>query len=75
VGDLDALITPEIGVLVDEHSDESYRSAAIAMSELIARPQTRARCREVARRELSLKDVGIPRYRELYECVADRIAS
>jgi glycosyltransferase involved in cell wall biosynthesis len=71
VGDLDALISPDIGVLLTEHSDASYKAAAEHIARLVANPDTRERCREVARRELSLADVGIPRYRELYEQVAD----
>jgi glycosyltransferase involved in cell wall biosynthesis len=73
VGDLDALITPEIGSLVSEHIRLSYRAAANHIAQLMSGAETHERCRAVARRELSLAAVGIPRYRELYEQVAKRI--
>jgi glycosyltransferase involved in cell wall biosynthesis len=73
VGDLDRLITSDIGTLVRTHTESSYRAAAEHTVELLARAHTRERCRAVARRELSLADVGIPRYRLLYEAVAERL--
>lgn len=73
VGDLDVLIDRDIGALVNEHTHASYRAAAEDISQLMARPETHERCRAVARRELSLAAVGIPRYRALYDDVAKRI--
>lgn len=73
VGDLDALLTDDIGVLVGEHTEAAYRAAADHSVRLLARAETPERCRAVARRELSLDDVGIPRYQRLYAEVADRI--
>lgn len=73
VGDLDALITADIGTLVSEHTESAYRAAVDHTRALLARADTSERCRAVADRELSLQDVGIPRYRRLYEEVADRI--
>ncbi len=73
VGDLDALITPDIGVLVGEHTEAGYREAVEHIIGLLADEGTRERCLDVARRELSLADVGIPRYRRLYDEVAERI--
>ena len=73
VGDLDALITKDIGTLVSEHTESAYRMAAEDTVALLSSPDTRERCRGVARRELSLQDVGVPRYRRLYAEVADRI--
>jgi hypothetical protein len=73
VGDLDRLITPDIGTLVRAHTETSYRAAAEHTMELLGTAHTRERCRAVARRELSLADVGVPRYRRLYEEVAERI--
>jgi glycosyltransferase involved in cell wall biosynthesis len=75
VGDLDTLITPDVGVLVSEHTEAAYRGAAENTIGLLAREDTRERCLGVARRELSLADVGIPRYRRLYEEVAARTVS
>jgi glycosyltransferase involved in cell wall biosynthesis len=71
VGDLDALIAPEIGVLIAEHSGPSYRHAWEGMLELLDDPDTPARSRAVACAELSLTEVGIPRYLELYGLVAE----
>jgi glycosyltransferase involved in cell wall biosynthesis len=70
VGDLDTLITPDIGMLVSEHTEAAYRAAADQAVRLLARPDTRERCRAVARRELSLDDAGLPRYHALYAYVA-----
>jgi glycosyltransferase involved in cell wall biosynthesis len=74
VGDLDTLITPEIGVLVAEHTVSSHRAAAAQVGRLVSAANTRERCRETALRELSLSSVGIPRYESLYGDVAERIA-
>jgi glycosyltransferase involved in cell wall biosynthesis len=73
VGDLDALITPDIGTLVSEHTEAAYRVAADHSIRLLAQADTGDRCRAVARHELSLAEVGIPRYRRLYGEVAQRI--
>jgi glycosyltransferase involved in cell wall biosynthesis len=73
VGDLDALITCDVGTLVSEHTEAAYRAAADQSIRLLAQANIRERCRAVARRELSLKDVGIPRYRDLYNEIAARI--
>lgn len=72
VGDLDSLITDEIGVLLPELSASSYRDAAIRVHGLATEPGTSDRCREVARRSLSLSAVGIPRYDGLYRELAAR---
>ena len=71
VGDLDSLISPDVGWLVSEHSDPVYRKAAAAMSRLATEPGTRERCLDLASGELSLTAVGIPRYRALYEHVGE----
>jgi hypothetical protein len=74
VGDLDGLITPEIGVLVSGHTEAAYRRTAERCVRLAADAEVGERCRVVARRELSLAAVGIPRYRRLYQAVEQRIA-
>lgn len=66
VGDLDRLITPDIGVRIEEHSEARYNEAADQLSVLMADPRTPARCRATAQRELGLVEVGLPRYRSLY---------
>jgi glycosyltransferase involved in cell wall biosynthesis len=72
VGDVDTLITPDIGVLVSELTPASYHAAAVKVSQLLERPDVRDSCLAAARHELSLAKVGIPRYRELYQSVAER---
>ncbi len=73
IGDLDALLTgSRVGVLVDDFSAPCYEAAVDAIRELCVEKGVRARCREVARTELSLRGVGIPRYNELYRRVSLR---
>jgi glycosyltransferase involved in cell wall biosynthesis len=73
VGDLDSLISPDIGTLVARHTEAGYRAATDHIIRLLARPGIAEHCRAVARRELSLTQVGIPRYQRLYEEVAERM--
>jgi glycosyltransferase involved in cell wall biosynthesis len=71
IGDVDELLSSDgTGVLVQEFGDAAYRQAARRMAELIADRGTRERCRGLAHRELSLDEVGIPRYERVYERVA-----
>jgi glycosyltransferase involved in cell wall biosynthesis len=71
IGDVDALLSDgTTGVLITEFGAPGYRTAAVRMAELIADPQTRGRCQELARRELSLETVGIPRYETVYGRIA-----
>lgn len=70
VGDLDALLTPSVGVLVDTHSDAAYAAAATRIAALAGAPETAVACRALAVSELSLTGVGIPRYAELYEHIS-----
>jgi glycosyltransferase involved in cell wall biosynthesis len=72
IGDLDALITPDVGALVSEHTDATYQAVIDHSIGLLATADTAERCRAVARRELSLTQVGIPRYQRLYDTVAER---
>jgi glycosyltransferase involved in cell wall biosynthesis len=72
VGDLDRLLTPDVGVLIGDCTPASYQQATVHVARLLARADTRDRCRAVARRELSLEAVGIERYSELYEDLATR---
>ena len=58
------------GVLVDEFGARGFEQAAAAVLALLDDPGAPERCRDVARRELSLRDVGIPRYDHLYREVA-----
>lgn len=71
IGDVDALLRDDrVGVLIDDFSEPAYESAAIAAEALRAEPGARERCLGVARRRLSLREVGIPRYDALYRRVA-----
>jgi glycosyltransferase involved in cell wall biosynthesis len=73
VGDLDELITPEVGVLVRDHTDPTYNAAMAQVEQLLAAGAvTRLRCRTLARVELSLREVGVPRYLALYDHVASQ---
>jgi glycosyltransferase involved in cell wall biosynthesis len=69
VGDLDQQIGPEVGVLVDRHDDDAHRAAAKALRSLMDEPATAERCRALARRLFALHEVGISRYRAMYDQV------
>jgi glycosyltransferase involved in cell wall biosynthesis len=71
IGDVDELLSgDEVGVVVPEFTDDAYRNAARRMAALIADERTGERCRELAHRELSLDEVGIPRYERVYRRLA-----
>jgi glycosyltransferase involved in cell wall biosynthesis len=73
IGDVDALLSQGgVGVLISEFGEPQYRAAAQQLAVLIADERTPKRCRAVAERELSLEDVGIPRYDRMYRRVAER---
>jgi glycosyltransferase involved in cell wall biosynthesis len=71
IGDVDELLVENrVGVLVRDFAPGAYQSAARSALELARDRDARERCRAVAREKLSLADVGIPRYDELYREVA-----
>jgi glycosyltransferase involved in cell wall biosynthesis len=71
IGDVDALLGDDrVGVRVCDFTPSGYEAAAKAISYLCEDHSVRDRCREVARRRLSLRDVGIQRYNELYRRLA-----
>ncbi len=71
IGDVDALLRDNrVGALVDDLSTPGYEAAAGAVRALRDDPAVRERCLSVARERLSLRDVGIPRYDELYRRLA-----
>jgi glycosyltransferase involved in cell wall biosynthesis len=76
IGDSDRLLDGRaVGVVVDSFDERGYERAAERVRELASDPACRARCREVAREELSLEEVGIPRYDRLYRRLAESAAS
>jgi glycosyltransferase involved in cell wall biosynthesis len=73
IGDLDELLaTPGVGVLLPQFDDAAYGQAAARLRELLADPRTAERCRALAREELALDTVGIPRYDGVYRRLAER---
>lgn len=71
IGDVDVLFRDNsVGVLITEFSESRYRAATQAIYELSRDPETRNRCKNVAHTRLSLRELGIPRYDELYRRVA-----
>lgn len=68
IGDSDELIRSErVGVLVSGFDDASYSGALREMTQLLADPGTRERCRSVAERRLSLHSVGKQGYVRVYD--------
>ena len=67
VGDLDGIIEEHrLGVIVPDFTDEGIRRSLAALRRLLADPDLAARCRDYVDRELSLAEVGGPRYARLY---------
>jgi glycosyltransferase involved in cell wall biosynthesis len=70
-GDTDAILRDErAGVVVSEFTDSAYERAAAEILALAADGACRDRCRAVAERVFSLREVGIPRYDALYSQMA-----
>jgi glycosyltransferase involved in cell wall biosynthesis len=71
VGDTDTILREErAGVVVTEFNDAGYEPAAAEILQLADDTATRERCRAVAERVFSLREVGIPRYDALYQQIA-----
>jgi glycosyltransferase involved in cell wall biosynthesis len=67
VGDLDSVIQQNrLGVVVRDFTDEGIRRSLVELEGLIADGDLASRCREYVQRELSLAEVGGPRYARLY---------
>jgi glycosyltransferase involved in cell wall biosynthesis len=72
VGDVkDLLDGSGAGLVLEEFSDRAYRAAAAALADLLAQADTSDRCIALAQRQLSLSEIGLPRYRALYRFVAE----
>lgn len=75
IGDVDALLSGDgVGAIVEEFGEPEYRQAAMRLAELIADARTPERCRALAERELSLENVGIPRYDRVYRRLAEQLS-
>jgi glycosyltransferase involved in cell wall biosynthesis len=71
IGDIGALLDGGgTGVVLTEFTEAAYRRAVDELRTLIDDPLTAERCIALARERLSLSEVGLPRYRALYERVA-----
>jgi len=72
IGDVDALLRDNrVGALVEDLSTPGYEATVAALRELREDPEIRRRCVAAARENLSLREVGIPRYDALYRRLAD----
>jgi glycosyltransferase involved in cell wall biosynthesis len=68
IGDCDQMIKDHrLGIVISDYSDDSYRRAADELRVLLEDKVTAGRCREFAEQELSLSNVGGPRYISVYE--------
>jgi glycosyltransferase involved in cell wall biosynthesis len=68
VGDVDALLEGErCGALLRSLEPAAYRSALGQVDVLLGDPAAGERNRDVARRRLGLREVGIPAYRRIYD--------
>jgi len=65
----------ETGIVLTEFTDQAYRRAAGELAALIDDPRTAERCTALARERVSLAQVGLPRYRALYQHVAAHASS
>jgi glycosyltransferase involved in cell wall biosynthesis len=71
VGDTDTILRNErAGAVVDAFTASEYERAAADILAMAGDGKARERCREVARRVFSLRDVGIARYDALYREIA-----
>jgi hypothetical protein len=71
IGDVDAVLKGgRVGAIVERFSEEAYERCANEIRELASDATCRARCREVAHEEFSLREVGVPRYDRLYRELA-----
>jgi glycosyltransferase involved in cell wall biosynthesis len=71
IGDVDALLRDNrVGALVGDFSSQAYEAAVGIVRELREDSSAQQRCAAVARENLSLREVGIPRYDALYRRLA-----
>jgi glycosyltransferase involved in cell wall biosynthesis len=71
IGDVDAILTEHrVGVTVPEFKEAHYRQAAQEVLLLLKDNAVRERCRSAAHATVSLQEIGVPRYHQLYTRVA-----
>lgn len=63
----DMIAERRVGVVVESLDDAGYRRAAERLRHILADPTLASRCREVARSEVGLSEVVVPRYLQIYE--------
>jgi glycosyltransferase involved in cell wall biosynthesis len=67
-GDYDTLIQTELaGIVVTNAKRDAYPEAAKQLERLLKEPGIRERCRDAARRWVSLDEVVTPRYAQVYQ--------
>ena len=73
IGDMDEIVRRErVGIVLDKFTEEDFTAAARALLALLSEQEALAeRCRAVAQREFSLTAVGGPRYRRVYQALAN----
>ena len=68
IGDCDVILArPNLGITIDRLDETDYRHATRELLRLLDDPATPVLCRELAERELSLGQIGGPRYLSVYE--------
>jgi glycosyltransferase involved in cell wall biosynthesis len=70
IGDVDAVLTERVGVLISEFTHDAYRRALAAADELRRDPGIAERCRAVAHTRFCTERVGGERYWRLYRQLA-----
>jgi len=68
IGDYSELVSERaVGVVVETLDEAGYQDAAAALETLLRDPSLKQRCRAVAKAEVGLSEIVIPRYLHLYE--------
>jgi 2-polyprenyl-3-methyl-5-hydroxy-6-metoxy-1,4-benzoquinol methylase/glycosyltransferase involved in cell wall biosynthesis len=71
IGDVKPLLArTDTGIVVERFAASAYRAAAVELAGMLGDPGLAERCTTTAREQLSLSEVGVPRYDQLYRFVA-----
>jgi glycosyltransferase involved in cell wall biosynthesis len=65
----DLVVRRRVGVVVERLDEAAYHEAARGLRDLLGDPELRSRCRQVALEEVSLHDIVVPRYVQLYRAL------